>query len=174
MSDYEKLKQELEALRNKCKELEDKIELAEQDDEPKFERVPDGKPYYTLKTINGAFAINPNHTAESHRIIDKDRFDNNNYFKIRERAQEVADKINFLLKLERFRDMFCPNYKPNFDDFSTFKHMIIYDHDIQMYRTMYCNSSEYGTQVYFPSEGIAQKVCDILNKEKNKQSTCDD
>lgn len=65
MSDYEKLKQELEALRNKCKELEDKIELAEQDDEPKFERVPDGKPYYTLTTINGAFAINPNHSRKS-------------------------------------------------------------------------------------------------------------
>lgn len=172
MSNYEKLKQELEALRNKCKKLEDKIEQAEQDDKPKFERVPDNEPYYTLSTVNGAYKIHC--TAEDHLDIDNARFKNNNYFKTSERAQEVADKINFLLKLERFRDMFCPNYKPNFDDFSTFKHMIIYGHDIQMYRTMYCNSSEYGTQVYFPSEGIAQKVCDILNKEKNKQSTCDD
>lgn len=173
MSDYEKLKQELEALRNKCKELEDKIEQAEQDDEPKFERVPDGKPYYTLTTINGAFAINPNHTAESHWIIDKDRFDNNNYFKIRERAQEVADKINFLLKLERLHDTFCPDYVPNFDDFSNYKGTIYYDHDEKIYRTISCYLTEHRTLVYFPTEEIAQKVCDILNNE-NKQSACDD
>lgn len=163
MSDYEKLKQELEALRNKCKELEDKIELAEQDDEPKFERR-EGKLYYWVSTNNGK-AERVASTDDAGRY-DKPWYDNNNYFYTAERAQEVADKINFLLKLERYHDTFCPDYVPNFDDFSTFKHMIIYDHDIQMYRTMYYNSSEYGTQVYFPSEGIAQKVCNILNKEK--------
>ena len=173
MSDYEKLKQELEALRNKCKELEDKIEQAEQSDEPKFERVPDGKQYFTLSAVNGAFV--DNRTAEGHWQIDDNRFDNNNYYKTKERAQEVADKINFLLKLERFHDIYCPDYVPDYDNdnFSSNKYTIFYDHTEKIYEVFCLRSTCHRTLVYFPSEEIAQKVCDILNKE-NKQSTCDD
>ena len=167
MSDYENLKQELETLRNKCKELENKIEQAEQSDEPKFERVPDGKQYFTLSAVNGAFV--GNRTAEGHWQLDDNRFDNNNYYKTKERAQEVADKINFLLKLERFHDIYCPayvpNFEPDFDGLINCKYTIYYDHDNKRYKTAQCCSVEQRTLVYFPSEEIAQKVCDILNKE---------
>lgn len=49
MSDYEKLKQELEALRDKCKELEDKIEQ----NDAKSERVKQDEKYFTLSFTGG-------------------------------------------------------------------------------------------------------------------------
>lgn len=169
MSDYEKLKQELEALRDKCKELEDKIEHAEQDDEPKFERVPQGI-YYFVSFEKGKAVIS--HEPDVFVEIDGDRFNNNNYFKTDERAQEVADKINFLLRLERFHDTFCPDYVPDSDDFSSIKYTIFYDYTEKIY-VICINPMCHRTLVYFPSQEIAQKVCDILNKE-NKQSACGD
>lgn len=171
MSDYEKLKQELEALRNKCKELEDKIEQAEHDDEPKLERVKKGEVYFLIGFANGRAVVCTE--REDCCTIDDDRFNNNHYFKTGGRAQKVADKINFLLKLERYHDTFCPDYVPNFDDFSNYKGTIYYDHDEKIYRTISCYLTEHRTLVYFPTEEIAQKVCDILNKE-NKQSACGD
>lgn len=171
MSDYEKLKQELEALRDKCKELEDKIEQAEHDDEPKFERVSEGEFFYRIYFMSGKAIVGT--VCESYCVADNDFFDNNDYFKTCERAQEVADKINFLLRLERLRDTFCPDYKPDFDDLSSYKYAISYDHNEKIYKVIYCFPAEHRTLAYFPTEEIAKKVCDILNKE-NKQSACGD
>lgn len=169
MSDYEKLKQELETLRNKCKELENKIEQAKQDD-AKFERR-EGKLYFWVSTNNGKAECVAS-TDDAGRY-DKPWFDNNNYFYAEERAQEVADKVNFLLRLERLHDTYCPDYVPDWDDFSSYKYGIYYDHDKKIYKISSYYSAEHRFLVYFPTEEIAQKVCDILNKE-NRQSACDD
>ena len=174
MSDYEKLKQELETLRNKCKELENKIEQAEQDDKM-FERVPKGENYFMVVVDYANGKVIADNIREDYDYVDDARYDSNNYFKTRERAQEVADKINFLLKLERLHDIYCPDYVPDYDNdnFSSNKYTIFYDHTEKIYEVFCLRSTCHRTLVYFPSEEIAQKVCDILNKE-NKQSTCDD
>lgn len=168
MSDYENLKQELETLKNKCKELEDKIKQAKQDDEPRFERVKNLDNYYLIGIANGKAL--PDTSREEHLGVDDARFNNNNYFKTSERTQEVADKINFLLKLERYHDTFCPDFVPDWDDFNSCKYMILYDHDHKIYEYMYCYSTEQRTLAFFPSEEIAQKVCYILNKEIDSQT----
>jgi hypothetical protein len=165
MSDYEKLKQELEALRDKCKELEDKIEQAEQDDEPRFERR-EGKLYYWVSTNNGK-AERVASTDDAGRY-DKPWYDNNNYFYTAERAQEVADKINFLLKLERFHDTFCPDYVPDWNNFDEGKITIFYHSKKKRYDVQPYNHIKHTTLVFFPSLEIAQKVCDILNKERDE------
>lgn len=159
--------QQLANIQSQCQELIDRIreieKEIEQDNESKFERVPKGESYYTVDFECGiAFASTD---CEDYVTMDDFRFDNNNYFKTCERAQEVADKINFLLKLERLHDTFCSNYVPDFNDFSTLKYTIYCDRNNKMYKTIPCYSAEHRTQVYFPSEEIAQKVCDILNKE---------
>jgi hypothetical protein len=163
MSDYEKLKQELEALRNKCKELEDKIEQAEHDDEPRFERR-EGKLYYWVSTNNGK-AERVASTDDAGRY-DKPWYDNNNYFYTAERAQEVADKINFLLKLERYHDIYCSDYVPDWRNYTECKNAIIYNHKEERYEVQAYNFIRQTASVYFSSWKIAQKVCDILNKEK--------
>lgn len=171
MSDYEKLKQELEALRDKCKELEDKIKQAEQGDEPKFERVSKNENYFTLMINTSGMIIDS--SKEKYDWIDDARFDNNNYFKTDERAQEVVDKINFLLKLERYHDIYCSDYAPDWCNYTERKNVIIYNHKEKRYEVQAYNFIRQTASVYFSSWEIAQKVCDILNKE-NRQSACDD
>lgn len=80
-------------------------------EEPKYERVKEGENYYWVGTYCGRLVA----IAGTENPIDSN-FDNNNYFHTKERANEVADKINFLLKLERLHEIYCPDYKPNWKD----------------------------------------------------------
>lgn len=163
MQSREELLQELRELQTKCAELVDKIEYT-QDEEPKFERAKNLECYFMISFADGKARADT--SCECYDELDNSRYDNNNYFKTSERTQEVADKINFLLKLERLHDTLCPDFVPDWDDFNSCKYMILYDHDHKIYKYMYCYSTEQRTLAFFPSEKIAQKVCDILNKER--------
>ena len=72
--------------------------------------------------------------------------------------------------MERLHDTFCPYYKPNWNDNSELKYFIEFDCDDNVYVPSYTDAY-YRTDVYFPSQDIAQKVCDILNVEleRNKE-----
>lgn len=160
--------QELANIQSQCQVLIDRIREIEkeikQDGEPTFERVLENKFYYMVSFMQGA-AVGDSE-REDYCGIDEARFNNNNYFKSPERAAEVADKVNFLLQLERFHDTFCPDYIPDWNSDVT-KFAIYYNHERTKPRyevQPYC-SMRYPTNVYFPSAEIAQKVCDILNKE---------
>lgn len=156
------------------KKAEEMIKLAEQERdrlcdqqrerEPKFERVNRFEPYWTL-TFNAC--AYPSQCIEHgvRSVDDNDNFGSNNYFKTVQRADEVADKINFLLKLERLHDTFCPDYVPDWDDWRVRKWEIDYENSQGRYRALSTPSTESKTAVYFPTEEIAQKVCDILNAE---------
>lgn len=98
--------------------------------------------------------------------MDKAFFENNNYFHTKKRAEEVADKINFLLKLERFHDIYCPNYKPDWSNDKDYKHYIYYDEKAKKWTFDVVTKYHLVVCVYFPTSEIAQKVCDILNKER--------
>ena len=70
------------------------------------------------------------------------------------------------MKLERFYDMFCPDYEPNWDNGAELKYYIYY---YQNGNTCCVNSTIYnrqGMNVYFPTKEITQQICDILNNEK--------
>lgn len=160
--------QELANIQSQCQELIDRIREIEKEieqiNEPEFERVPKGENYFIaiVNYANGK-AIAEN-ICEDYVYVDDERFDNNNYFKTAERAKEVVDKINFLLRLERLHDTFCPDYVPEWNNVEeTFA--IYYDHMKKRYEIQSYDYMRYPTNVYFPSAEIAQKVCDILNNE---------
>lgn len=160
--------QELANIQSQCQELIDRIreieKEIEQDNEPepKFERLGRNEMYFYLSESNGRPIAFSEH--ESNDIFDDVRFNNNNYFKTVERVKEVTDKINFLLQLERLHDTFCPDYVPEWNNVKeTFA--IYYDHMKKRYEIQSYACMRYPTTVYFPSEEIAKKVCDILNKE---------
>ena len=69
------------------------------------------------------------------------------------------------MKLERLHDIYCPNYKPNWGSDSV-KHYICYDASEEKWCSRYVQTIEGAIQVYFPTKEIAQKVCDILNREE--------
>lgn len=150
---------------------EERDRLADQrrEQEPKFERVENREYYWSVGT---SFCPEGKVTAcrhyENFDRGDNNYFVNNNYFKTVQRAQEVADKINFLLRLERLHDTFCPEYVPDWDN-DMIKYIVGFDaYNKKWYiGQTFVNKDVSG--VYFPTKGIAQKVCDILNAEERSK-----
>lgn len=160
----DKMKDDIEHMKVRVSEYEHMISVIKAQGDKKFERVKENEPYYMVDFTVGKVDIRTE--LEKRWEIDRMHFLNNNYFKTSERAQEVADKINFLLKLERLHDTFCPDYVPNWNNSRERKFAVYYNcfrkrYDIQVY-----NDMRHRTTVYFPSEEIAKKVCNILNKER--------
>ena len=151
------------------KNTNEMIKLAEQErdrladerekSEPEFERKLTTHSYWHVATNFGEPIIHVEH--ETNGRFDDKCFENNNYFHTKERAKEVANKIKFLLKLERLHDIYCPDYKA--EDDGDDKYRIVFCDG--MYQWEQDNYTIDFSAVYFPTEEIAQKVCDILNKE---------
>lgn len=147
------------------------IEIPKVEEEPEFKRVGNGQEYYCIGKFNTA-RFGAVYTLETDHFLDKASFENNNYFHTRKRAEEVADKINLLLKLERLHDTYCPDYVPDWQD-NARKYYVFYGTKDSTYYVGGCLAVDRKPCVYFPTIEIAQKVCDILNGEtKNAKSLC--
>lgn len=159
------LKRTIKSCENIIKANENEIKKLEAEKErPAFERVEEGKKYYTVTagSYNGIFVKG---YIEEYMRFDKLNFENNNYFLTKERAEEVADKIKFLLKLERLHDTFCPDYKPDWNDKSKTKWTVAFDYDEKKYKPYWTIVTDNRTIVYFNDSKTISKVCEILNKE---------
>ena len=159
------LKKTIKSCENIIKANENEIKKLEAEKErPAFERVEEGQKYYTVTagSYNGIFVKG---YIEEYMRFDKLNFENNNYFLTKERAEEVADKIKFLLKLERLHDTFCPDYKPDWDNNWKQKSYILFDNSRGIYLSTDAYSVDNHTTVYFDSRETAEKVRDVLNKE---------
>lgn len=157
------LKRTIENCKNIIKANENEIKKLEKEKEkPAFERVERGKKYYFVDVYRGKYFAK--YEVDEHSILDDEIYASNNYFHTRERAEEVADKINFLLKLERLHDTFCPDYKPDWGNISTTKWWVAFNNDQKVYKPYWTNSID-SNITYFNSEETANKVCEILNKE---------
>lgn len=156
---------ELKSLIENCKKMiessEKEIEMLESK-KPAFERVKKDKSYYLLGDFIGKIIAHP--IPDDGSELHKKRFENNNYFLTKERAEEVADKINFLLKLERLHDVYCPDYKPDWNNSLKDKYYICFDHKANKYIYYYAQLLDISV-VCFDSRETAEKVCGILNKE---------
>lgn len=159
----DKVDKQIEALSAQVEQLEK--ELKEAESEPEYKRVEQGKEYYHVE-MGCDVCIN---SYRDDRWYDETSYDNNNYFHTKERAQEVADKIKLLLKLERLHDTYCPDYKPDWLG-NNLKYIICKQYEKHRwtydYRALVHDDN--AVQVYFPTKEIAQKVCDILNKEREE------
>ena len=141
-----------------------------QDEEyPGFECVK-GEEYYSLVTVNQhGCAFHELKRTNNWTENDKDRYFANNYFKSKDRVVEVAMKIKMLLLLERYHDIYCPEYKPDWKNQDEKKYMVYYNHDSnRWYLEFYKFIQRSCVCAYFPTEEIAQKVCDKLNEGGRK------
>lgn len=151
-------------LEKRIKQLEAVINKIETDSEPELERATRDDYYYSIKLDDGCYVEN---RLEQYCAVDDRCYNLLNYFRTKKRAQEVCDKIRFLLKLERLHDIYCPNYKPNWNEDSfSLKHYVRYNTSEAKWYSYDAQIMEDTIQVYFPTKEIAQKVCDILNKER--------
>ena len=103
-----KIEEKIKQIEQTLEELKKEIKQSEESD---FRRKAIGEYYYYLRILGGELDISK--TCEEHTDYDISCFENNDYFHTEERANEVLEKIKFLLKTERFYDMYCSDYIPN-------------------------------------------------------------
>lgn len=149
--------------KEQIEEFQKQLESFKADEEKKFKRVKLGKIYYSINLFKGKFVCCC--IIEENSLKDNYYFSNNNYFLTKERAQEVADKLNHFMRIERLHDELCLDYRPNWQDKDETKWIIYYDAEINYYlvddRWVYKDV----INTYFPTKEIAKKACDILNAE---------
>ena len=150
-----------------AEEARDRLADQRREQEPKFERVKENEKYYFIDfdRYNGFIA---NNDTENGHPLDEAIYNCNNYFHTEKRAREVADKLNFLLKLERLHDIYCPDFFPNWKNSDEIKYSVFYDNYNKCYRTSMFTVHDYKNNAFFATKEIAQKVRDILNAELRK------
>lgn len=120
-----------------------------------FKRVETGI-YYTVKIEHGKAEVVS--MFDYYDCLDNKRFDDNNYFLTEERAKDVAEKINTLLKMERIHDMVCPDYKPDWSDEIVAKcDILTHISDGKMLKGS-CYGVKSCVETYFPEDKIEEAI----------------
>lgn len=138
-------------------ELQKQIDELKAEAKNEFKRVDKGEYYYTIVIDCGKATITSTYDNRDN-YYDDTRLKNNNYFLTKERAKEVVEKINALLKFERIYDMLCPEYKPDWNSKCEEKWFIAdneVDGDVcHIYNTI----SKNPVATYFPEDKIDEAI----------------
>lgn len=178
---YSRIKEietELSHMTERKKVLEKELaELKEQQiKEPELPRVKEAF-YYNIGIDNADIYITS--AIEHFDKVDNACYYGNNYFpgQYEDFTLEVAEKIKFILFLARQKMMYCPDWQPDWKpDWSGAtnkekKYMIFFNTVTHQYYVDYFREYQMKESIYFPTEEIAQKVCDKLNAQlRNKGS----
>lgn len=160
MNDIEK---KLEALKaeflGKLEALRKEAEAQKKQEEPKPWKPERGEKYFTIE--NRFDVVQYTYCEDD---IDESNIQFGNCFRTKERAEQVADKMRLLLRLEQLHDMLCPDYVPDWNNDGELKFCLAHHCDDDCWFVDYFNVTQYPT-VYFDTEENAQKAAEILNKE---------
>lgn len=138
----------------KLEELKKEAEMQKKQEEWKF-----GEKYFYISQSGRVIC----EMFTEHRT-DIARKNFGNFFRTRERAEQVAEKMRLLLRLEQLHDMICPDYVPDWNNDGELKFCLAHHCDDDCWFVDYFNVTQYPT-VYFDTEENAQKAAEILNKE---------
>ena len=175
MTKIEKLEAEIADYEKELEQLEDEIKFLKLYEEKKksyeeYPRVGKDEIYYSVAILGKG---RPHIVERQDKHKDKPdfatddaySFDNNNYFKSEIEADKMVNAIKFLFKLQRFYDIYCPNYEPDWFNSSEEKFIVYYDHIKKEYNWTIRNTFDYKTTICFPNRDIAEKVCKRLNMQ---------
>lgn len=155
MNDIEK---KIEALKaeflGKLEELKKEAEMQKKQEEWKF-----GEKYFYISQSGRVIC----EVFTEHRT-DIARKNFGNFFRTRERAEQVKEKMRLLLRLEQLHDMLCPDYVPDWNNDGELKFCLGYDHADDCWLADDFNVAQYPT-VYFDTNENVEKAAEILNKE---------
>lgn len=96
--------------------------------------------------------------------VDSYNFEISNYFRTRERAEQVAKKMRLLLRLEQLHDQLCPDYEPDWEKEKD-KFCLCYHHEGKQWSVESWLFFESQGFVWFDTFENAEKAAEILNKE---------
>lgn len=163
MNDIEKKMEALKAeFLVKLEALEKEAEMQKKQKEPKPWKPEDGEDY---------FYIGIDFTIDSWENVDDDTDKRNfrigNCFPTEARAEQVAEKMRLLLRLEQLHDMLCPDYVPDWEG-DRLKFQIYFSHSQGEYGKSCSTGIESPCMAVFDTEENAEKAAEILNKEMRK------
>lgn len=155
MSDIEKKMEALKAeFLGKLEALRKEAEAQKKQEEPKL-----GEKYFYIsqfgRAILDTFTQHPTDIARKNL---------GNFFPTEERAEQVAEKMRLLLRLEQLHDMLCPDYVPDWKD-DRLKFYVYFDHEqgsLNITASSFCDAL---SLVTFETRENAEKAAEILNKE---------
>lgn len=156
MNDIEKKMEALKAeFLGKLEELKKEAEMQKKQEEWKF-----GEKYFYISQSGRVIC----EMFTEHRT-DIARKNFGNFFRTRERAEQVAEKMRLLLRLEQLHDMLCPDYVPDYEDDDEVKYHVYFNHFQGEYNISYSTSRENPCVVAFDTKENAEKAAEILNEE---------
>lgn len=160
MNDIEK---KLEALKaeflGKLEALRKEAEAQKKQEEPKPWKPEIGESYFFIRSDFGVMDKVKGTTS-----FETDRISNGNCFPTEARAEQVAEKMRLLLRLEQLHDMLCPDYVPDWKD-DRLKFYVYFDHEqgsLNITASSFCDAL---SLVTFETRENAEKAAEILNKE---------
>ena len=160
MNDIEK---KLEALKAeflwKLEELKREEEMQKKQEEPKPWMPDYGDKYYYVDEDLGV-----NYYTYNDYVADGHKSEVGNCFRTEARAEQVAEKIRLLLRLEQLHDMLCPDYEPDWNNDGELKFCLGRYCDDDCWFVDYFNVTQYPI-AYFDTNENAEKAAEILNKE---------
>lgn len=156
MNDIEKKMEALKAeFLGKLEALQREAEMQKKQEEPKL-----GEKYFYISQFGRAILD----TFTQHPT-DFARKNLGNFFSTEARAEQVAEKIRLLLRLERLHDMLCPDYVPDYEDEDEVKYHVYFNHLQGKYNISCSTSRENPCMVAFDTKESIEKTAEILNKE---------
>ncbi len=160
MNDIEK---KLEALKaeflGKLEELQNEVEMQREQEEWKPWIPEVGEQYFAV--ADGADVTRFTYCGDS---IDESNIQFGNCFQAKERAEQVAEKVRLLLRLEQLHDMLCPDYEPDWERDEE-KSIVFLNHERKCWNVGSYYSHEFRCTAYFDTPENAEKAAEILNKE---------
>ena len=164
MNDIEK---KIEALKveflGKLEALQKEAEAQKKQEEPKPWKPEHGEKYFSVGSSTDVFKyIYYNDYADEPKILS------GNYFRTKERAEQVAEKMRLLLRLEQLHDMLCPDYVPDWKD-DRLKFYVYFDHEqgsLNITASSFCDAL---SLVTFETRENAEKAAEILNKMRESK-----
>jgi hypothetical protein len=160
MNDIEKKMEALKAeFLGKLEALEKEAKMQKKQEEPKPWKPERGEEYFTI--ANGVDAVQYIYYGDG---IDEVNIPSGNCFKTKKRAEQVAEKMRLLLRLEQLHDMLCPDYVPDWENEKD-KFCLCYHHEGKQWSVESWLFFESQGFVWFDTFENAEKAAEILNKE---------
>ena len=157
------IKKKLEALKaeflGKLEELQKEAEAQKKQEEPKPWKPERGEKYFSIENSVDVFQY-----TYCDDGIDEPKILSGNFFPTEERAEQVAEKMRLLLRLEQLHDMLCPDYVPDWEKEKD-KFCLCYHHEGKQWSVESWLFFESQGFVWFDTFENAEKAADILNKE---------
>lgn len=143
----------------KLEALEKEAEMQKKQEEPKPWKPEREEKYFTIE--NRFDVVQYTYCEDG---IDESNIQFGNCFRTKERAEQVAEKMRLLLRLEQLHDMLCPDYVPDWGNYGK-KFLVYFNHAENRWHIGASNAFELRCATYFDTEENAEKAEEILNKE---------